>query len=148
MRHTLRAVAIGLAMPFVLIGCSGSPTAPNSANKGTNPPPALDLVMTTNDPLDTIAVTSQSANYPGEVRVCLLVTSSSGWWKGIGLNQTQPTIQGSTADGIQCANMGPGIVHLTFWKAKLFGVHTEVGSNVIDLSAYANNVVLFSWRSD
>ncbi len=148
MFHTRRVAAIGLVVPFILIGCAGSPTAPNAANKDANTPPTLDLVLTTSDPADTIAVTSQTANYPTWVRVCLSVTSTSGWWKGIGLDQTNPTIQGSAADGEQCTNIGPGIISLTFWKAKLLGIHTEVGSGSIDLTQYVGHVVTFTWRAD
>lgn len=148
MFQTWRVAAIALAASMILLGCGRSPTAPSSANTGNTMPPTLDLTMTTNDPTDTITVSSQPANYPSTVRVCLSVTSNSGWWKGIGLNQTNPTIQGSAADGVQCANMAPGLINLTFWKAKIFGAHTEVGTNVIDLTQYANHVVTFSWWSD
>lgn len=148
MFHARRVAIIGLVAPVFLFGCARSPTAPDPTNTGANTPPTLDILMTTSDPADTILVSSQPANYPTWVRLCLTVTSTSGWWKGIGVDQTQPTIQGSSADGEQCTNVGPEVVSLTFWKAKAFGIHTEVGTGAIDLTQYAGNTVTFSWSSD
>lgn len=148
MYRTRRAAAIGLVVPMILFGCAKSPTTPDSGSTKDKAPPALDIFLSTGDPADTIEVWSGSTTNTSSVRLCLDVTSASGWWKGIGIDQTEPTIQGAAADGEQCAYISPEVARVTFWKAKAFGVHTQVGTGSIDLTKYSGYEVHFSWLAD
>ncbi|MFB3132459.1 MAG: hypothetical protein ACE10K_08055, partial [Rhodothermales bacterium] len=114
----------------------------------------LPVSLRTDDAADRISMESTYdealANEPGgRVRVCLEVAAtSSGWWKGIGLDSTQPTLEGERSDGIQCTEILSGRKQVTFWKAKAFGVHTNVGVRRVDLSDRAGYKVVFKWIKD
>ena len=107
----------------------------------TTPPPQLSLVLHTDDDADSIKLLSDDKNDGSQLRVCLSVSTASGWWKGVGINRTSPTVEGTLDDGVQCADTRPGVVSFTFWKAKGFGVHTQVGNRVVDLSGYGGQRV-------
>jgi hypothetical protein len=143
-----RFLAIAFAVSVILPGCSeGDPTGPDAGGVG-NPPPPLVVSLRTDDPADLISVSSQAVNSGSVVRVCLSVSTASGWWKGVGVNATDPTMEGDRAAGDQCANFTPGNMTLTFWKAKGLGVHSNVGSRSLDLSRYAGHTVSLTWVAD
>jgi hypothetical protein len=136
-------VLIGVAI--LVAACGGdSPTGTNEAL----PPPVLSLTIRTDDAADRIHLTTQrDADVGNQLNVCLRITTASGWWKGIGANRDDPTVQGE-GSALRCSPTAPGRVTFTFWKAKTFGVHTKVGSTTIDLSQYAGYRALFTWQLD
>lgn len=142
------AVAIALALPVIGFACGDSgPTEP-TGNDDDTPPPRLDLFLSTDDSADAIHVTSEPGNLGESLTLCLTVSTASGWWKGVGVNETQPTLEGVAADGDQCMTISPGLKTLAFWKAKGLGVHTQVGSRSLDLSEYAGHRIRLEWTLD
>ena len=112
-------------------------------------PKPLKLTVTTDDKADQIQITSApSDDASSRVRVCLQVQTSSGWWKGIGLNDREPTLAGQKSDGLKCTTLAPRLLKVTYWKAKLLGVHTPVGTRTLDLRPYKDHAVTFTWRKD
>lgn len=138
-------VLIGIAI--LLAACGGD--SPTGTNEGPAlPPPALLLTIRTDDAADRIQLTTQrDTDVGGQLNVCLRITTASGWWKGIGANRDDPTVQGEGST-VRCSPTAPGRVTFTFWKAKTFGVHTKVGSTTIDLTQYAGYRALFTWQLD
>jgi hypothetical protein len=137
------AVFVGAA--FLLTACGGSPTG---ADDGALPPPPLSLALTTDDAADRIQLTTQRDVAAGsQLLICLQIVTVSGWWKGIGANRDDPTVQGE-GSALRCSPTAPGRVTFTFWKAKAFGIHTKVGSTTIELSQYAGHRATFTWQKD
>lgn len=100
---------------------------------------------------DIRAYTGPSPNAvpSNRVEVCLEVgEASTGWWKGIGLNTKSPTIEGNRGDGIQCTQVSAASTNVYYWKAKAFGAHTPVGSEVVDLSKAAGKRFTIKWVKD
>ena len=92
--------------------------------------------------------TTPSDRIGGRLQVCLQVQTESGWWKGIGLNLYEPTLEGERRDGLKCTTISPGRIDVAYWKAKAFGVHTYVGTRSLDLRQYMNHEVMFTWKKD
>lgn len=112
-------------------------------------PKPLKLTVTTDDTADQIQIISAPIDdASSRVRVCLQVQTSSGWWKGIGLNEREPTLAGEKSDGLKCTTLAPRLLKVTYWKAKLLGVHTPVGTRTLDLRPYKDHAVTFTWRKD
>jgi hypothetical protein len=112
-------------------------------------PKPLKLTVTTDDKADQIQIISAPINGPSSrVKVCLQVQTSSGWWKGIGLNEREPTLAGQKSDGLKCTTIAPRLLKVTYWKAKILGVHTPVGTRTLDLRPYKEHAVTFTWRKD
>jgi hypothetical protein len=139
-------LALVLAVPTILSGCGE--TAPTGPDTDNTPPPPLAVNLRTDDPADRITVSSEPASSGAQVRLCLNVRTGSGWWKGVGVNQADPSIAGDRTDGDRCASFTPGNLTLTFWKAKGLGVHTNVGSRSLDLTRYAGHRVDLTWTAD
>ncbi len=148
MLRTHRMLSAILLVPAILSACAkASPMDPVDNNNEIAPPPALDLKLTTDDAADRIQLTTNLPRADVQLlEVCLQVSTASGWWKGVGINQVNPTVQGQASEGLQCASVQPGKLSFTFWKAKAFGVHTSVGSRTVDLSAYAGSRVTLDWK--
>jgi hypothetical protein len=141
-------VAVLAGTAIVLAACSDLPTGVNDPDDDA-PPPALNQAITTDDAVDRIQLTSQQdATYPTQLNVCLEIRTSSGWWKGLGVGRSEPTVEGEGQGNLVCARAEPGTVTFNFWKAKLFGVHTRVGATTVNLSAYAGHRIRVSWQQD
>jgi len=145
--HRRYSAAVLLGMTTLFAACQTTP--PLEVDTGVEAPPALNLNLLTDDGADRIDLaTSPMAGAAGQLVICLEVRTASGWWKGIGINSVEPNVQGEASDGIQCTAASPGQLSLTFWKAKGFGVHTQVGTRTVDLSRYASHRVRIVWRQD
>ena len=147
---THRILGTILLVPAILSACDKtSPMDPVDNGNEIAPPPILDLKLTTDDASDRIELTTTLPRSDVQLlEVCLKNSTADGWWKGVGVNQVNPTVQGQASEGLQCANVQPGKLSFTFWKAKGFGVHTRVGSRSVDLSAYAGSRVTLDWKVD
>jgi hypothetical protein len=112
-------------------------------------PKALKFTVTTKDEADQIEIgTAPTEGLAGRVKVCLQVKTQSGWWKGIGLNERDPTLAGQKSDGLRCTIIAPGLTNVAYWKAKGLGIHTPVGTSRLDLRQYKDHEVIFTWRTD
>jgi hypothetical protein len=112
-------------------------------------PKALKITVTTKDRADQVDVgTAPIDGLAGRVKVCLQVTTKSGWWKGIGLNERDPTLAGQKSDGLKCTIIAPGLINVAYWKAKALGIHTPVGTSRLDLRQYKDHEVIFTWKTD
>jgi hypothetical protein len=147
LKHRIR-MAILAGTAIVLAACSDSLTGVNDPDDDA-PPPALNQAITTFDAVDRIQLTSQAdATYPTQLNVCLEIRTSSGWWKGLGVGRTEPTVEGEGQGNLVCARAEPGTVTFNFWKARFFGIHSWVGATEVNLSAYAGHKILFTWQQD
>ena len=45
-------------------------------------------------------------------------------------------------------SIAPRLITVTYWKAKTLVVRTAVGTRPLDLRAYENHEVIFTWRND
>ena len=113
-------------------------------------PKPLKLTVTTDDKADQIQIRSAPIDgASGRVKVCLQVQTSSGWWKGIGLNQRKEyNLAGVKSDGLKCTTFAPRLITVTYWKAKTLVVRTAVGTRPLDLRPYKDHEVIFTWRKD
>lgn len=141
-----RVLPVAFLVSLILSGCTDNAMQPG--NEDVAPPPVLSLAFTTDDSADHIDLSSQLDDVQAKVRICLRVATTSGWWKGVGINQTEPTLEGAKEDGVQCTNVAPGNLTLTFWKAKGLGVHSRVGSGSVDLTRYAGHLIWITWTKD
>ena len=150
MLRTHRILGTILLLPAILSACDkASPMDPADNGNEIAPPPALNLKLTTDDAADRIELTTTLPRADvQQLEVCLKNSTPGGWWKGVGINQVDPTVQGDASEGLQCTNVQPGKLSFTFWKAKGLGVHTRVGSRTVDLSAYAGSRVTLEWKID
>jgi hypothetical protein len=112
-------------------------------------PKELKLTVTTEDKADQVEIrTAPTDGLAGRLKVCLQVRTESGWWKGIGLNERDPTLAGQKSDGLRCTTIAPGLINVAYWKAKMFGIHTPVGTRRLDLRQYKDHEVIFTWKRD
>lgn len=138
------ALMAGLAI--LLASCSSD--SPTSVDDDP-PPPELNVTLRTEDDADRIRLVSQpDADYPARVNVCLEIRTTSGWWKGLGINREEPTVEGEGNGRVLCTRVEPASLTFHFWKAKLFGVHTRVGTANVNLEKYAGHRVMFIWQQD
>lgn len=160
-RRPIRKITLGICVLLIVIVASifgrGRLEKNISDNNPSNDPktatkqlPApLKIIVTTDDKADQIEVkTTPRDKTGGRMQVCLKVQTESGWWKGIGLNERAPTLEGERSDGLKCTTIDPGRIDVAYWKAKVFGVHTYVGTRSLDLSQYMNHEVMFTWKKD
>jgi hypothetical protein len=139
------AVLAGTAI--ALAACSDSPTGVDEPQDTL--PAAINNAVRTSDDADRIQVTSQpDANYPTLLNVCLDIRTPNAWWKGIGVGSIEPSVEGEGQGIAGCTRVQAGNLTFNFWKAKLFGVHTHVGSVTLNLSAYAGHEIRFTWQQD
>jgi hypothetical protein len=135
--------------PHGEIAYRGTKQNSKSATKEKPRPKALKITVTTKDRADQVDVrTAPIDGLAGRVKVCLQVTTKSGWWKGIGLNERDPTLAGQKSDGLKCTIIAPGLINVAYWKAKALGIHTPVGTNRLDLRQYKDHEVIFTWKTD
>jgi hypothetical protein len=112
-------------------------------------PKALKLTVTTEDEADQVEIsTAPIDGLAGRIKVCLQVKTESGWWKGVGLNERDPTLAGQKSDGLRCTTIAPGLINVAYWKAKMVGIHTPVGTSRLDLRQYKDHEVIFTWKTD
>jgi hypothetical protein len=112
-------------------------------------PKALKFTARTKDEADQVEIrTAPIEGLAGRLKVCLQVQTKSGWWKGIGLNERDPTLAGQRSDGLRCTIIAPGLINVAYWKAKGLGIHTPVGTSRLDLRQYKDHEVIFTWRTD
>ncbi len=148
------AVAAFLGTTLLLAACQSPTDVPAQPDPGgvappaPPAPPALDLFFTTDDLADRIEmITSPDPSVGSQLNICLEILTATGWWKGIGANRDEPSVQGD-GNAVRCIPTAPGRINLTFWKAKLFGIHTKVGAGAVDLSRYAGQRALFVWEKE
>lgn len=122
------------------------PTPPTPEPPVTYPP----TTMGTEDAADEIVMQVEPAEIgAGFVQVCLEVAiDGGGWWKGIGLNSRQPTLEGEEKEGIQCTVIPAQEVKVNFWKAKFGGRHAPVGQGSVDMTEFGGYRVVFKWVKD
>ncbi len=112
-------------------------------------PAPLNIIVATDDKADQIQIkTTPREGTAGRMQVCLQVQTQSGWWKGIGLNEYAPTLEGERRDGLKCTTISPGRIDVAYWKAKFLGAHTYVGTRTLDLRPYKDHEVMFTWKKD
>jgi hypothetical protein len=70
------------------------------------------------------------------------------WWKGLGIGRSEPTLTVSDRNVGDCTPVDPAMINVTFWKAKMFGVHTRIGTASLDLRRYAGHQVTLQWSAD
>ena len=118
----------------------------------------LYSVFRTNDkdwgvPVDEIVqeVTFDDNLYwANHAEVCLKI-GGSGWWKGIGIDNHDPTIKGEGRDmpchWVKTNADGTRSLTLTFWKAKAFGAHTYVGTEY-NVEVEKGWKMVLNWKKD
>jgi hypothetical protein len=146
-RGTPRWLWPGLAVVAIAVGFFAySMRAPGK------PPPLpkpLRLTVATDDQADQVEIkTTPIDGTAGRLKVCLQVQTRSGWWKGIGLNESEPTLEGEKSDGLKCTTIDPSLINVAYWKAKEAGRHAPVGTRPLDLRQYKDHEVIFTWRKD
>jgi hypothetical protein len=96
---------------------------------------------------------------PGTLTVVLRSGPAVSWWKGvkvfgnnssfaIGLLETQDHAHGPSTVTLDLGDFVPGQARLEFWKAKAFGVHTDMAHYTFDPEPFAAQTLNFSWLSD
>lgn len=147
----IRASWLGL-IALALAACSIALEPPQGTGEPGDTsqlPPQLNRHVSTGDNADDVQVTSSPDGPDGTmVRVCLALRNNVSWWKGIGLNSEDPTIDAEGSETTRCRDIQPGLVNVTFWKAKAFGAHTRLSTTSIDLGPYAGHTVFFTWLAD
>jgi hypothetical protein len=95
----------------------------------------------------------------GAVTVVLRSGPAISWWKGIkvfgngswnaiGLLETQDHAHGPSTATLDLGDFVGGQSRLEFWKAKTFGVHTDVAHYTFDPVQFAGQTLNFSWMTD
>lgn len=133
---------------FLLVGCTLSTSAMEEEEVAPPPPPAFNFILKTDDPDDRVEVSSATRDLNGQVEVCLNVETESGWWKGLGIDKKDPSIEAKKRDGITCSITSPRSIEFYFWKAGFLGIHKRVGEHVLNLAAYGDHRVTFEWKQD
>ena len=111
-------------------------------------PPKMDFFIPTGDNADRVRVVSQpTAGVGDRVSLCLELSGIT-WWKGLGVDQTEPTLEVQDNNKVRCTNVAPSQVSLTFWKAKTFGAHTRIGGAALNLRGYGGHKVTLLWSAD
>ena|SRR6516162_4099593 len=96
---------------------------------------------------------------PGTLTVVLRSGPEIFWWKGIkvfgndssielGLLETENRAHGPSTVTLTVAEFTPGQARLEFWKAKAFGVHTDMIHYTFEPEQFAGKTLNFSWLSD
>ena len=96
---------------------------------------------------------------PGTLTVALRSGPAISWWKGIkvfgnnssfaiGLLETQDQSHGPITVTLSLRDFVPGQARLEFWKAKAFGVHTDMVHYTFDPEPFAGQTLNFSWLTD
>jgi TIR domain len=135
--------------PYGEIAYRGTKQKSKPAPEEKPRPKALKFTVTTKDEADQVEITTAPIDgLAGRVKVCLQVKTKSGWWKGVGLNERDPTLAGQKSDGLRCTIIGPGLINVAYWKAKGLGIHTPVGISRLDLRQYKDHEVIFTWKTD
>ena len=150
----LPALVPTLLTALLVMNLTGCITEPEAEDPGTKeeeytPPPVIQMEIGTDDAVDLIEVTSDyQSNYSKAlVGICLVKESAGQWAKSLGVNQREANLDGAEGYG-NCRYVSPGQVNLYFWKAKLFGVMTEVGDRQFDFTNYGGHKVYFKWHRD
>jgi hypothetical protein len=100
-----------------------------------------------------------SSGTPGRIGIVLKTNPNVTWWKGveifgdttwnrIGEVQTQDANHGPAVQNIDIRQFVPDRSRLEFWKAKAFGVHTDIVNYTFDPLKFDGKVMTFLWQSD
>jgi hypothetical protein len=95
----------------------------------------------------------------GKITFSLSTKNDITWWKGIkifgdgtwntiGLLETTDSDHGPARKTIDIAQFIPNASRLEFWKAKAFGVHTDMVHYVFDPTAFNGKTLSFVWQTD
>ena len=149
LKAAMRTVRLGL-IPFGLAGCTIQ--LPEGMGQDPKPelPPPMDFYIPTGDNADRVHVVSAPTSgrtVVSPVELCLELVNIS-WWKGLGVNSSEPTLEVQDNNKIRCTNVEPKQVNLTFWKAKMLGVHTRLSSAALNLEGYGGHTVSLRWTAD
>jgi len=98
---------------------------------------------------------------PGTLTVVQRSGLAVNWWKGIkvfgndswdrgefGLLETENRSRGPISVTLNVGVFTPGQAHLEFWKAKAFGVHTDMIHYTFDPKSFAGKTLNFTWLTD
>jgi len=108
---------------------------------------------------DLISFSSIVEGKRGYIKFCLSSSKKVTWWKGIkvfgdhtssakALLVTQDADNGPSCRSIKTTDLGENTSRLEFWKAKAFGVHTEMVRYTFYPSHYDGLELDFSWMND
>jgi hypothetical protein len=100
-----------------------------------------------------------SPGQEGAITIALRSGAGVTWWKGvkvfgsdtgdaIGLVETQDQSHGPNVVSVNMDAFTPGEARLEFWKAKAFGVHTDVMHYFLQPEEYVGQTLNFSWMTD
>ncbi|MDY3552944.1 hypothetical protein R5W24_002034 [Gemmata sp. JC717] len=96
---------------------------------------------------------------PGKITICLSSAQNVTWWKGIkvfgdgswnaiGLVETQDSSHGPICVTLDIGQFQAANSRLEFWKAKAFGVHTDMIHYTFDPFQYVGKQLSFIWKND
>jgi len=149
LKAAMRTVRLGL-IPFGLAGCTVQ--LPESMGQDPKPelPAPMDFYIPTGDNADRVHVVSEQYQVTGDASKALLCLElvNITWWKGLGVGRTEPTLEVQDNNKIGCTNVPAAQVAITFWKAKMLGVHTQLGGAILDLRGYGGHKVSLRWTAD
>jgi len=147
LKPAMRILRLGL-IPLGLAACTIQLPEGVGQPKPELPAP-MDFYIATGDNADRVRVTSDAMYQPGgsTVSLCLELVNIT-WWKGLGVGQTEPTLEVQDNNKVRCTDVAPAQVDLNFWKAKLLGVHTWIGSAALNLEGYGGHTVSLRWTAD
>jgi len=147
LKLAMRTLCLGL-LPLGLVACTIQMPESMGQPKAELPPP-MDFNIPTGDNADRVRVISDAAYQPGgsTVSLCLELVNIT-WWKGLGVGQTEPTLEVQDNNKFKCTNVEPQQVDITFWKAKMLGVHTRLNTAALNLQGYAGHRVRLQWTAD
>ena len=113
------------------------------------PPTPLNFAIPTGDNADRVQVVSTAGYNPGgaTVMLCLELVGIT-WWKGLGVGRSEPTLEVQDSKTYDCTHVDPEPISITFWKAKMFGVHTRLAGATLNLEGYAGHRVSLRWMAD
>ena len=144
---TLSLLFACLLLPL-FTGCTAITEPMEDEIADPEPPPPFSISLRTEDEDDRITVSSNTRDLDGLMQVCLNVRSSGGAWKGLGLNERDPSLEAKKKDGLTCTTLRAGTLQVALWKAGFLGIRKHVGDRSLNLRAYGNHRVTFTWTRD
>jgi hypothetical protein len=151
LKAAMRTLRLGM-IPFGLAACAiQMPVVEGVSDPDPNPPPdEMDFYIPTGDNADRVHVVSEPTSgrtRASPVWLCLELVNVS-WWKGIGIGRSDPTLEVQDNKNKDCTNVRPEQTDITFWKAKLLGVHTRLSTVALNLQGYGGYTVSLRWTAD
>ena len=148
LKPAMRILRLGL-IPLGLAACTIQLPEGVGQPKPELPAP-MDFYIPTGDNADRVRVVSEPTSgrtAQSPVTLCLELVNIS-WWKGLGVGRRDPTLEVQDNNKVRCTDVAPAQVDLNFWKAKLLGVHTWIGSAALNLEGYGGHTVSLRWTAD